>query len=75
MPVVGKYTVGAVEPQVWVKGATSTEVLLGVKLARIKVGVLGWTHSGELQMRVGDEDQSGCDRVDAQWRSPEEGWR
>ena len=54
-PVVGKYTVGAVESQVWVKGATSTEIWLGVKLARSRGGVTGWMHSGELQRRVGDD--------------------
>ena len=54
-PVAGKYTVGALESQVWVQGEAGTEVWLGVKLARSKGGGIGWMHSGELQRRVGDD--------------------
>ena len=53
--MVGKYTVGAMESQVWVKGAAGTKVWLGVKLARSRRGVVRWMHSGELQRRVGDD--------------------
>ena len=53
--MAGKYTVGAVESQVWVQGAAGTEVWLGVKLARSKGSVIGWMLSGELQRRVGDD--------------------
>ena len=53
--MAGKYTVGAVESQVWAKGAAGTEVWLGVKLVRSRGDVIGWMHSGELQRRVGDD--------------------
>ena len=52
--VAEKYSVGAVESQVWVQGPSDTEVWLGVKLARSKVSVIGWMFSGELQRPAGE---------------------
>ena len=60
-PVAGKYTVGAVESQVWVQGAAGTEVWLGVKLAGSKGSKIGWIFSGKLQRLVG-EDRRWWDR-------------
>jgi hypothetical protein len=69
-PVAGKYTVGAMESQVWVQGATGTEVLLGVKLAGSKGSNIGWMFSGKLQRLVG-EDRRWWDRLRGKGR---EGW-
>ena len=55
-PVAGKYSVGAVESQMWVQGAADTEVWLGVKLARSKGSVIGWMPSGKLQRLVGEDN-------------------
>ena len=69
-PVAGKYTVGAVESQVWVHGAAGTEVWLGVKLAGSKGSKIGWIFSGKLQ-RLAGEDRIWWDRLRGKGR---EGW-
>ena len=68
--MAGKYTVGAVEPQVWAQGVAGTEVWLGVKLARSKVSVIGWMSSGGLERLVG-VDNRWWDRLSRKGR---EGW-
>ena len=70
--MAGKYTVGAVESQVWVQEAAGTEVWLGIKLAGSKgsVHVIGWMPSGKLQRLIGEEGRW-RDRLRGKGR---EGW-
>ena len=68
--MAGKYTVGAVESQVWVQGEAGTEVWLGVKLAGSKGSKIGWMFSGKLQ-RLAGGDRRWWDRLRGKGR---EGW-